>query len=186
MSAFPPHRTITSVPVDQATALAHLSTYLTSCETKPYLLPNARLDPSGGPTSGSSNFSISIHNLRRVEAGLRGELLAARLELNGNNNGAAASKVNDGTMSLGEHQSGPAEEHQKNSEHDLADTIEETQPDKDDNQNQGHHTQVTDETSQSQGGKISREPHSNELDKETRKREKKERRKLQKKTAQSA
>ncbi|RKF80434.1 hypothetical protein GcM1_193030 [Golovinomyces cichoracearum] len=82
MIAFPPHRTKVSVNVSQETALAHLTLYLNSSETQPHLLPNAHLDPTIGPTIGSSNYSITIHNLRRVQAGLRGELLAPSIELN--------------------------------------------------------------------------------------------------------
>ena len=80
MSAFPPHRTIPSVPIDQEIALKFLSSYLEATKSAPHLLPNARLEPSG-PTAGSSSSSITIHNLQRVEAGLRGEWLAPTLDL---------------------------------------------------------------------------------------------------------
>lgn len=81
MSAFPPQRSIPSIPISQALALSHLQAYLESAQSLPYLLPNARLEPTG-PTAGSSASSITIFNLQRVEAGLRGEWLAPVLELN--------------------------------------------------------------------------------------------------------
>lgn len=84
MSAFPNYRSIPSIPVDAETAHKYLEAYLEATKTSPYLLPNARLEPSG-PTAGSSNSSVTIHNLKRVEAGLRGEWLAPTLELEENN-----------------------------------------------------------------------------------------------------
>lgn len=82
MLAFPPHQTKVSIAVSQSTALAHLSKYLALSDRHPHLLPNAHLDPSRGPTVGSSKFSVTIYNLRRVEAGLRGEWLDPNLEFN--------------------------------------------------------------------------------------------------------
>jgi len=115
MSAFPPHRSTDALPVSQEVALQFLSTYLTASKTSPHLLPNARLEPSG-PTSGSSNSSVTIHNLQRVEAGLRGEWLAPVLEINepikvtegmddGTNTGAAAAEAeSEGWMDLDQYQ----------------------------------------------------------------------------------
>lgn len=80
MSAFPPHRAIPSVPISPDIALKFLSSYLEATKTSPHLLPNARLE-SSGPTAGSSASSVTIHNLKRVEAGLRGEWLAPTLDL---------------------------------------------------------------------------------------------------------
>ena len=82
MSAFPPHRTLTSLPVTQEIALKFLTTYLSAAKTTPYLLPNARLE-SSGITTGSSS-SVTVHNLERVQAGLRREWLAPVLELDEN------------------------------------------------------------------------------------------------------
>jgi hypothetical protein len=84
MSAFPNYRSIPSIPVDVETAHKYLEAYLEATKTSPYLLPNARLEPSG-PTAGSSNSGVTIYNLKRVEAGLRGEWLAPSLELEENN-----------------------------------------------------------------------------------------------------
>lgn len=95
MSAFPPHRSVASIPVPQEIALKYLSTYLEAAKSSPHLLPNARLEPSG-PTAGSSSSSITIHNLQRVEAGLRGEWLAPTLELE-EDNVPIAEGMDDGT-----------------------------------------------------------------------------------------
>ncbi|EKD14147.1 uncharacterized protein L3040_007853 [Drepanopeziza brunnea f. sp. 'multigermtubi'] len=95
MSAFPPQRTVASMPVSQNIALKYLSTYLEAAKSSPHLLPNARLEPSG-PTAGSSNASITIHNLQRVEAGLRGERLGPAVELE-ENNVPIADGMDDGT-----------------------------------------------------------------------------------------
>ncbi|KAE8452427.1 hypothetical protein EG329_000329 [Mollisiaceae sp. DMI_Dod_QoI] len=94
MSAFPPHRLGPSVSVSQEIALKFLSKYLEAAKSSPHLLPNAKLDPSG-PTAGSSNSSVTIHNLQRVEAGLRGEWLAPTLDLE-EKNVAVAEGMDDG------------------------------------------------------------------------------------------
>ncbi|CZS89726.1 uncharacterized protein RAG0_01008 [Rhynchosporium agropyri] len=97
MSAFPPQRSVASIPVSQDVALKYLTSYLVSAKSSPHLLPNARLEPSG-PTAGSSNSNITIHNLERVEAGLRGEWLAPTLELEeGVGDVPIADGMDDGT-----------------------------------------------------------------------------------------
>ncbi|MCJ1245162.1 hypothetical protein MMC30_002363 [Trapelia coarctata] len=81
-NSFPPHRLHSSRPVAPSEALSLLSSYLETAETEPYLQPNALLT-EGGPISASSgpNTGLILHNLKRVEAGLRGEHLSADLEL---------------------------------------------------------------------------------------------------------
>lgn len=79
-TAFPPHQSIPSIPIPQERALEILQAFLTSSQSTPYLLPNAKLEPTG-PSTGSSNSSVTMHNLGRLEAGLRGEWLAPVLEL---------------------------------------------------------------------------------------------------------
>ncbi|KAG4439350.1 hypothetical protein IFR05_005162 [Cadophora sp. M221] len=95
MSAFPPQRSVASIPVSQDIALKYLSAYLEAAKTYSHLLPNARLEPSG-PTAGSSTSNITIHNLQRVEAGLRGEWLAPTLDLE-EGNVPIAEGMDDGT-----------------------------------------------------------------------------------------
>jgi len=77
-NSFPPHRLHSSRPVAPSEALSLLSAYLETAETEPYLQPNALLT-EGGPISASSgpNIGLILHNLKRVEAGLRGEHLSA-------------------------------------------------------------------------------------------------------------
>jgi hypothetical protein len=88
ITAFPPLRARASVPVPASTALAKLQTYLeaVTAPTGPqaHLLPNATLQ-GGGPAAqgGGAAANLVIHNLKRVEAGLRGEWLAPSLELDG-------------------------------------------------------------------------------------------------------
>ncbi|KAI9648464.1 hypothetical protein NHQ30_003098 [Ciborinia camelliae] len=96
MSAFPPHKSIPSIPVNQTIALKYLQEYLSLTSSTPYLLPNAKLEPTG-PTIGSSHSSVTIHNLQRVEAGLRGEWLAPTLELEEESAVDIAQGMDDGT-----------------------------------------------------------------------------------------
>ncbi|TVY86841.1 hypothetical protein LAWI1_G007134 [Lachnellula willkommii] len=99
-SAFPPHKSIPSIPAPQEIALKYLSAYLTSTTTHAHLLPNARLEASG-PTAGSSS-SVTLHNLQRVEAGLRGEWLAPTLLLDGDGEGQGMGVgMDDGTVGKG-------------------------------------------------------------------------------------
>ncbi|KAJ4380330.1 hypothetical protein N0V86_004641 [Didymella sp. IMI 355093] len=73
----PPHRLVSSTPIDTATASSMLQDYITNSEAHPHLHPDALITPTGvtfsshgGPTGG-----VVMHNLRRVAAGLRGEFL---------------------------------------------------------------------------------------------------------------
>jgi hypothetical protein len=77
--SFPPVKTLATIPVSQEIALKFLSTFLAASKSTPYMLPGARLEPSG-PAAGSSS-SPMVQNLQRVEAGLRGEWLAPVLDL---------------------------------------------------------------------------------------------------------
>ncbi|KAK0516534.1 hypothetical protein JMJ35_001137 [Cladonia borealis] len=79
-TAYPPHRLHSSTQVSPSRALFLLSTYLEATATDPSLHPNALLTDNGPitPSSGSST-GLVLHTLKRVEAGLRGEHLAADL-----------------------------------------------------------------------------------------------------------
>ncbi|RDW64817.1 hypothetical protein BP6252_10468 [Coleophoma cylindrospora] len=101
MSAFPPHRSQASIPVSADTALSHLQNYLAATKTSPYLLPNARLELSG-PSAGSTNASVTIHNLQRVEAGLRGEWLAPVLDIEEAVPVAVGGLENGGDVQIGD------------------------------------------------------------------------------------
>jgi len=80
-NAFPPHRIHSSRPVAPSEALNLLSNYLELAAEEPYLQPNAFLT-EGGPVAASSgpNTALILHNLKRMEAGLRGEHLSADLD----------------------------------------------------------------------------------------------------------
>lgn len=81
-TCYPPthHHNTTRIPA--STALSLLSAYLEATATDPALHPNALLT-DGGPVAASSdsNTGLVLHNLRRVEAGLKGEQLGADLAL---------------------------------------------------------------------------------------------------------
>lgn len=80
-TAYPPHRLHSSTQVLPSRALSLLSAYLEATATDPSLHPNALLTENGPitPSSGSST-GLVLHTLKRVEAGLRGEHLAADLK----------------------------------------------------------------------------------------------------------
>ena len=79
-NVFPPHYLHTSKQVSSAQALELLSSYLEATAADASRHPNALLTESGpiSATSGS-NTGLVLHNLMRVEAGLRGEHLGADL-----------------------------------------------------------------------------------------------------------
>ena len=76
-NSFPPHRLHSSRPVDPSEALELLSSYLEAAATEPYLQPNALLTEGGPISTTGPNTGLILHNLKRVEAGLRGEHLGA-------------------------------------------------------------------------------------------------------------
>ena len=81
MSAFPPVRSLPSTPITTTEALQRLQSYLEATKSNPALLPNATLQADGPKARSESASNLVIHNLKRVEAGLRGEWLAPSLEL---------------------------------------------------------------------------------------------------------
>ncbi len=80
-SAYPPYHHHFTERVSPARALSLLSSYLEATSTKAYLHPNALLTTSGPttPATGAQNMGLVLHNLKRVEAGLKGEQLGADL-----------------------------------------------------------------------------------------------------------
>lgn len=81
-TAYPPASHHSSVHISTSEALSLLSAYLEATNTDPSLHPNAHLTEHGpvAPSSGP-NTGLVLHNLRRVEAGLRGENLGEDLTL---------------------------------------------------------------------------------------------------------
>ncbi|MCJ1292004.1 hypothetical protein MMC34_003554 [Xylographa carneopallida] len=80
LHSFPPHWLHSSCRIAPLEALSLLSSYLVAATEQPYLQPNALLT-EGGPVSATSgpNTSLTLHNLQRVAAGLRGEHLSVEL-----------------------------------------------------------------------------------------------------------
>lgn len=75
--ANPPLRKHTSRRILPSAALNLISSYLLASTTNPSLHPDALLTESG--TLASSTDGLTLHNLRRIEAGLRGDNLGADL-----------------------------------------------------------------------------------------------------------
>jgi len=91
-TAFPPLHSHPSRSISASTALTHLQSYLSLVPTTPYLLPNAKLN-ANGPSAQSTSYSVILHNLQRVEAGLRGEWLAPVLDLEEEMGGAGVAAL---------------------------------------------------------------------------------------------
>ena len=76
----PPHRFHSTRRLSQGSALSFLSAYLVAASVDPCLQPNAVLTESGprSVTQGTTT-GLVLHNLKRVEAGLKGEHLGSDL-----------------------------------------------------------------------------------------------------------
>ena len=72
MAAFPPQRTYKATPLTRLETQTWLATYLQSAETAALLQPDALLTASG-PASAQGTSSVTMHNLRRLLAGLNGK-----------------------------------------------------------------------------------------------------------------
>ncbi|KAI9865900.1 MAG: hypothetical protein M1813_001867 [Trichoglossum hirsutum] len=73
---YPPTQTLSPPsPIPASLALQHVQAYLASALSKPHLHPSSNLTERGPTASLSSSTAggLVLHNLRRVEAGLRGE-----------------------------------------------------------------------------------------------------------------
>ena len=82
----PPSRHHVTRQVSSPKALSVISDYLLAAGTDASRHPNALFTKAGvtTPSSGTHQFGLILHNLKRVEAGLRGERLIADLILDGN------------------------------------------------------------------------------------------------------
>ena len=82
----PPSRHHVTRQVSPSKALSAVSNYLLTAGTDASRHPNALFMKAGmtTPSSGTHQFGLVLHNLKRVEAGLRGERLIADLVLDGN------------------------------------------------------------------------------------------------------
>ena len=87
-TSFPPHRIHSTSRVSPTEALSLITAYLEKAETDTSLHPNAVLTDAGPtvPYSGVST-GLVMHNLKRLQAGLRGEHIAADIEADNITNG---------------------------------------------------------------------------------------------------
>lgn len=76
-TANPPLRKLSTRRIPNSAALNLISSYLLASITNPSLHPDALLTESG--PLASSTEGLTLHNLRRIEAGLRGDSLGADL-----------------------------------------------------------------------------------------------------------
>lgn len=76
-TANPPLRKHTTRRIPRSAALNLISSYLLASKTNPSLHPDALLTESGPLASYTDG--LTLHNLRRIEAGLRGDNLGADL-----------------------------------------------------------------------------------------------------------
>ncbi|MCJ1395893.1 hypothetical protein MMC18_008779 [Xylographa bjoerkii] len=95
--SFPPNRLQSSRRIAPSEALSLLSLYLEAATVEPYLQPNVLLT-EGGPVSATSgpNTGLTLHNLKRVEAGLRGEHLSTELLVNKHDHDDMPCQQNEG------------------------------------------------------------------------------------------
>ncbi|EUC44544.1 hypothetical protein COCMIDRAFT_97907 [Bipolaris oryzae ATCC 44560] len=77
LEAPPPRRQVSSAPVSLSAASAVLEKYLQNSETHAHLHPDALITPDGVTfnAKGGAVGNLLMHHLRRVAAGLRGEYL---------------------------------------------------------------------------------------------------------------
>ncbi|PWY93652.1 hypothetical protein BO94DRAFT_532581 [Aspergillus sclerotioniger CBS 115572] len=96
-SPLPPTTILSSKPISQAAAHDFLAAYLDRAATDPALQPNAGISEHG-PTSRTTAAApnLILHNLKRVQAGLAGEVLGRDLALAKLSAGEEAQSGNDG------------------------------------------------------------------------------------------
>jgi len=82
-TSFPPHITIQPpLPLSPTTTLTHIQSYLDLSRTSHHLHPDCNFDENGPTLAGHSAYGgLVLHQLRRVEAGLRGERLGGEVLL---------------------------------------------------------------------------------------------------------
>ncbi|GLI78637.1 hypothetical protein PoHVEF18_006957 [Penicillium ochrochloron] len=86
--ALPPTTVLTTKPISQSEAHEFLAMYLERARTDASLQPNASVNESG-PVSRTTSAApnLTLHNLKRVQAGLAGEVLGRDLTVQKQNPG---------------------------------------------------------------------------------------------------
>lgn len=158
-SPLPPTTILSSKPISQSAAHDFLAAYLDRAATDPALQPNASISehgPISRTTAAAPN--LILHNLKRVQAGLAGEVLGRDLTL---------AKINAGEALQGESGDNVVWEdptkHEQVAADDAMDDGEEERGEDDEEQEQ-------------QLGRVGGEADEHTVDKEERRRKKKERR----------
>jgi len=81
-SPLPPTTLTANIPIPQSTANAFLSAYLDRASTDPALQPNASISEHGPVSRTTASApNLILHNLKRVQAGLAGEVLGRDLTM---------------------------------------------------------------------------------------------------------
>ncbi|KAL5003882.1 hypothetical protein BDV10DRAFT_4860 [Aspergillus recurvatus] len=165
----PPTTILSSKPITQAVAHDFLAAYLDRATTDPALQPNAGISEHG-PVSRTTAAApnIILHNLKRVQAGLAGEVLGRDLAIAEMKEGAQLAQAQTGVDNADGTWKDKAQFEQEQEGYQVHDTNVRNEPEEMDVDNAD---EVEGETAATTGT----------LDKEERKRLKKERRKAEKK-----
>jgi hypothetical protein len=157
-SPLPPTTILSSKPIPQSAAHDFLAAYLDRAATDPALQPNASISehgPISRTTAAAPN--LILHNLKRVQAGLAGEVLGRDLTL---------AKINAGEALQGEGGDNVVWEETKHEQVAADDAMYDGEEERGDD----------DEEQEQQVGSVEGEADEHTVDKEERKRKKKERR----------
>ncbi|KAI9767573.1 MAG: hypothetical protein M1840_005610 [Geoglossum simile] len=106
-ASYPPSVSHPPRPISPSEALSQIQNYLTLSITDTSLHPSAQLTERGpvADLSSSSAGGLVLHNLRRIEAGLRGERWADKEdEGNGNGEEGWVEEIEGGWEDMGQYQ----------------------------------------------------------------------------------
>ncbi|KAL6236079.1 hypothetical protein BDW75DRAFT_122676 [Aspergillus navahoensis] len=165
----PPTNILSSKPISQAVAHDFLAAYLDRATTDPALQPNAGISEHG-PVSRTTAAApnIILHNLKRIQAGLAGEVLGRDLAIAEMKEGAQLAQAQSGDDNADGTWENKAQFEQEQDGYQVHDANVRDEP-------EGRDVDIVDEI-EGEGAAT-----TGTLDKEERKRLKKERRKAEKK-----
>ncbi|EUC32857.1 hypothetical protein COCCADRAFT_5541 [Bipolaris zeicola 26-R-13] len=106
LEAPPPRRQVSSAPVSLSAASAVLEKYLQDSETHAHLHPDALITPDGVTfnAKGGAVGNLLMHHLRRVAAGLRGEYLEPDTTLEAQDEALDTAADGEGSKNTGAEQ----------------------------------------------------------------------------------